>query len=289
MPPIAKGLILAGIAVVLQLVMELFLIRPLIAMSWGAAAGLGIAGALVFGLYGLFVGWKEAYDFAPRTIWAFILDVSWSSLNTTVGLVWMIWCAIRGTFDNTTAEAKKRGVVLFLGKDAALPGADATTLGTVMGGSWMLHEAVHVQQARIFGPLYWPIYLLSYFTALIVRACTIRFHRLHWQAYGRVVMEDWAYHSAPDDKVDQTSVEVGPTILWLGMALINAFGVAVLFAPIPGVGALPALIGLTFIPWWIGLIVIFVYAIVRAFFVASDPDSKAEAAAAGAPAPAALA
>jgi len=188
MPPIAKGLILAGIAVVLQLVMELFLIRPLIGMSWGAAAGLGIAGAVVFGLYGFFVGWKEAYDFAPRTIWAFILDVSWSAINTTVGLVWMIWCAIRGTFDNTTAEAKKRGVVLFLGQDAALPGADASTLGTVMGGSWMLHEAVHVQQARIFGPLYWPVYLLSYFTALIARAVTFRFHRIHWQAYGRVVI-----------------------------------------------------------------------------------------------------
>jgi hypothetical protein len=289
MPPIAKGLILAGIAVVLQLLMELLLIRPLIDMSWGAAAGLGIAGAVVFGLYGFFVGWKEAYDFAPRTIWAFILDVSWSSINTTVGLIWMIWCATRGTFDNTTAEAKKRGVVLFLGKDAALPGADATTLGTVMGGSWMLHEAVHVQQARIFGPLYWPVYLLSYFTALLVRAVTIRFHRLHWQAYGRVVMEDWAYNSAPGDKADQTSVEVGPTILWLGMALINAFGVAVLFAPIPGVGALPAAIGLTIIPWWIGLIVIFVYAIVRAFFVASDPDSKAEAAAAAAASPSAFA
>src|SRR5258705_11004361 len=201
----------------------------------------------------------------------------------------MIWGTIRGTFDNTTAEAKRRGVVLFLGKDAALPGADATALGTVMGGSWMLPEAVHGQQARIFGPLSWPVYLLSYFTALLVRAVTIRFHRLHWQAYGRVVMEDWAYNSAPGDKADQTSVEVGPTILWLGMALINAFCVAVLFAPIPRVGAPSAAIGLTINPWWIRLHVVLLYSIVRAFFVASDPDSKAEAAAAAAASPSAFA
>jgi len=270
MPPIAKGLILAGIAVVLQLVMELFLIRPLIDMSWGAAAGLGIAGAIVFGLYGFFVGWKEAYDFAPRTIWAFILDVSWSSLNTAVGLIWMIWCAIRGTFDNTTAEAKKRGVVLFLGKDAALPGADATTLGTVMGGSWMLHEAVHVQQARIFGPFYWPVYLISYASAMIARFLTGRFSDPHWEAYERVVMEDWAYRAAPDGAA---TIKIAKAVLWFFLALLNTLAVAVLFAGVPGVGALPALIGLALVPWWIGLIVIVLYAIGRSFFPKGGLDS----------------
>ena len=270
MTPIVKGLILAGIAVVLQLVMELFLVRPLIGMSWGAAAGLGIAGAVLFGLFGLFVGGKEAYAFEPRTIWAFVLDVSWSSINTVTGLVWMIWCAARGTFDNSNDEAKRRGIVLFSGKDAALPGADATTLGPVMGGSWMLHEAVHVQQARIFGPFYWPVYLVSYATAMIARFITGRFKDPHWEAYERVVMEDWAYRVAPDGS---TSIDIPKTVLWFFLALLNTLAVAVVFAAIPGVGALPALIGLAFVPWWLGLIVILLYAIGRSFFPKGRFDS----------------
>jgi hypothetical protein len=68
-------------------------------------------------------------------------------------------------------------------------------------------------------------------------------------------------------------VEVAPTVMWLGLALINCFAVLVLFAPIPVVGALPALIGLTIIPWWTGLIAIFVYALIRSFFAKSEPQA----------------
>jgi len=270
MSPIVKGLIFAGIGLVAHLLMELFLIRPLIDISWGAAAGLGIAGGILFGLFGFFVGWKEAYSFEPRTIWAFILDASWSSINTVTGLIWMIWCAIRGTFDNTNAEAKKRGVVLFTGANAALPGADATTLGPIMGGTWLLHEAVHVQQARIFGPFYWPVYLISYVSAMIARFITGRFRDPHWEAYERVVMEDWAYRAAPDGAA---SIKIAKAVLWFFLALLNTLAVAVLLASIPGVGALPALIGLAFVPWWIGLIVIFLYAIGRSFFPKGGLDS----------------
>ena len=270
MSPIVKGLILAGIAVAVQLLMELYLIRPLIEMSWGAAAGLGVAGAVLFGMYGFFVGWKQVYEFGPRTILAFMLDVSWSSINTVTGLIWMIWCAIRGTFDNTNAEARKRGIVLFSGKNAALPGADATTLGTVIGGKWMLHEAVHVQQARIFGPFYWPAYLISYASAMIARFITGRFSDPHWEAYERVVMEDWAYRAAPDGAA---TIKIATAVLWFFLALINTLAVAVLFAVVPGLGALPTLIGLAFVPWWIGLIVIVLYAIGRSFFPKGRLDS----------------
>ena len=112
--------------------------------------------------------------------------------------------------------------------EAAPPGADATTLGTVMGGKWLLHESVHVQQARIFGFFYWFIYLASYFTALIMRAVRFNFTRIHWEAYGRVVMEDWAYFATPSKDPPLTSVEVGPSIMWGGLAVINAFAILVL-------------------------------------------------------------
>ena len=292
MTPIVKGLIYMAIGIGAQLVTWLGIVRPLLDMSWGATGVMTVIGVVLFGLYGFFAGYKEVYSLEPRAIWAFVLDASWSAINTVTGLIWMIWCLVKGTLQPPIEATQKRGIWHFAGsprqKDAALPGADATTLGPVMGGVWLLHESVHVQQARIFGFFYWFVYLGSYLFALLLRVVRFNFTRIHWEAYGRVVMEDWAYFSAPDREPELTSVEVGPTILWLGMALINCFGIFVLFAPIPGLGALPALLGLAVIPWWIGLIVLLLYAIVRSFFVGSDPESKRLAALAAA-APAALA
>lgn len=269
MTPIKKGLTLAGVAVILELLLGLVVLRALLDLSWGATAVLTICLVLFGGLFGLFTGLKDIYAIAPRAVWAFVLDVTWSSLNTVTGLVWLIWCAAKGTFEQPSAETQKRGIMVFSG--AALPGADASTIGTVMGGKWLLHEGVHVQQARIFGPFYWPVYLLSYFTAMIARFLTIRFSDPHWEAYGRVVMEDWAYKAAPNDAA--TSVEVLPSILWFFLALLNGVAIAVLLAPVPGVGALPDALGFDVVPWWIGLIVLLGYAIGRSFLPKSEPQS----------------
>ena len=292
MTPVVKGLILMAIAIGGQLATWLGLMRPLLDLSWGTTAAFAVIGVVLFGVYGFFAGFKGVYSLEPRAIWAFVLDVTWSWINTLTGMIWMIWCLVRGSLQTPIEDTQKRGIWHFAGSPdettAALPGADATTLGTVMGGKWLLHESVHVQQARIFGFFYWFIYLASYLTALVMRVVRFNFTRIHWEAYGRVVMEDWAYFAAPDREPKLTSVEVGPTVLWLGLALINAFAILVLFAPIPVIGAFPKLIGLTVIPWWIGLIVLIVYAIVRSFFLASDPESKRLAALAAA-SPAALA
>jgi len=268
MSPVVKGLIFAVIAVAAQFAMELLLVRPLLGLSWGTAALLAAIGSVLFGLYGLFVGWKELYSFSPRTICAFILDVTWSGINTVTGLVWMIWCAAKGSLRTDCEEAKVRGICVF--DNAALPGADASTLGPVMGGMWLLHEAVHVQQARIFGPFYWPVYLLSYVSAMLSRFITGRFQDPHWEAYERVVMEDWAYRAAPSGAA---SIKLPATVLWFFIALLNTLAVAVLVAPIPGVGALPRLLGLDAIPWWVGLVVIIVYALFRSFFPKGRLDS----------------
>lgn len=263
MSPIAKGFIFAGIGVGVGLIMGLGVFWPLFQLSGGAVAGWTIAWVLFGGLFGFFTAWKGIYALQPRAIWAFILDISWSSINTIVGLVWMIYCAVKGSFTPPTPDTEKRGIIMFA--NAALPGADASTLGTVMGGTWLIHEAVHVQQARIFGPFYWPTYLVTYVLALIMRLVTGRIHELHWEAYARVVMEDWAYYATPG-----TQVEVGPSIIWFLVALVNALAISVLVAPIPGVGALPSLLGLDVVPWWIGLIVLLLYALGRSFFSRSD-------------------
>jgi hypothetical protein len=258
MSPIVKGLIFAGVALMVQ-VIEMLVVQPLFHLSWGTTAAITIVGAALFGSYGFFVGWKELYAFKPRTVWVFILDVSWSGINTVSGFFWLIWCTAKGTLRTDCEEAKKRGICVF--QDVALPGAVASTLGPVIGGTWLLHEAVHVQQARIFGPFYWPVYLLSYLAAMIARFITGRFRDPHWEAYERVVMEDWAYRAAPGYA---TEINVRASILWFFVALLNALAVTVLIAPV---------IGLNVIPWWIGLIVIGLYALFRSFFPKGRFDS----------------
>lgn len=267
MSPTVKGLIFAAIGVGVGLIMGLGIFWPLFALSGGAVAGWTIAWILFGGLFGFFTGWKEVYAFEPRPIWAFIVDISWSSINTITGLIWMIYCAVKGNFTTPTPDSRKRGIIMF--SHAALPGATASTLGTVMGGSWLIHEAVHVQQGRIFGPFYWPTYLVSYALNMLMRFLTGRFRDPHWEAYARVVMEDWAYRAAPG-----TEVKVAQSIVWFMVALLNALALAVLVAPIPGVGALPDLLGFDVVPWWIGLIVIVVYALGRSFLPRGDSHAS---------------
>ena len=266
--PIVKGLIFAAVAVVVQVITGMFLLQPLFDLSLAATVAIIAIGAVLFGLYGFFVGWKELYAFSPRTIWAFVIDVSWSAINTVTGFFWLLWCAAKGRLRTDCEEARKRGICVY--QDVALPGAVASTLGPVIGGTWLLHEAVHVQQARIFGPFYWPVYLLSYGSAMIARFITARFRDPHWEAYERVVMEDWAYRAAPGFA---TELNVKASILWFLLALLNALAVAVLIAPVPVIGRLAALIGLDAIPWWIGLVVIALYALVRSFFPKARFDS----------------
>src|SRR5437867_1848876 len=102
MSPVVKGLIFAGIGVCVGLIMGLGVCWPLFGLSGGAVAGWTIVWVLFGGLFGFFTGWKEVYALEPRPIWAFILDISWSSINTVTGLIWMIVCAARGDFTPPT-------------------------------------------------------------------------------------------------------------------------------------------------------------------------------------------
>jgi hypothetical protein len=254
----AKGTLLGAVGAGVDFSLALAVLRPLLDWPWGKATAIGAGAAIAAALFGFAVGRKDVYAWTPRALWAFVLDISWSALNTATGLVWMIYCRAKGSYAGPDPDAKKRGIVRF--KGGALPGADATTFGTVIGGDWSLHEAVHVQQARIFGPFYWPLYLASYATNLLVRAASGRTHDLHWEAYGRVVLEDWAYRAAPDAKV-----KIFQSILWGLIAGFNLFALAIVFANVPVFGALPQAIGLAALPWWLGLVVILVYSVGRSF------------------------
>lgn len=265
MPPVVRALIFMAIGAGLQAIVCFAILPPLIGISGGGMVALGLIGMIGAGVFGFVTGFAGIYEISPRSIWVFVLDVTWSALNTVTGLFFLIWCAVKGGYQSPTEDSKARGVIHYTG--AALGGAGATTIGTVMGGTWMVHELVHVQQARIFGPFYWPTYLLSYFLNMLSRFITGRFTDPHWQAYGRVLMEDWAYRSAPSN-----SILIGQWVLWFFLTLVNVLAVAVLFAPIPVAGAIPAVLGMALIPWWVRLIVLFAYALVRSFLAKASEE-----------------
>lgn len=211
--------------------------------------GLAAFGALWGGI-GLGAG-----IYRPRalSLLGLALDVTWSLPNTLTGIVWLVICAARGRGQLVSVDTQRSGTLVITG--AAAPGADATTLGNVIGGKWAAHEETHVWQARLFGPLYWPLYLASYLANLAVRVVTLRFTNLHWRAYGRVVLEDWAYWSDPNFATD---VDWGGWFLGFLLALLNLACLLLLLRLVP-VGGLPVA------PWLLGLAGLLLYALIRSF------------------------
>lgn len=276
MPAIACAFILLAIGAGVNALLWFAVVPAIFDISDGAKTGMAIACMIFAAVYGFITGLARVYVMRPRSLWVFVLDVTWSMINTISGLGFMIYCLVKGTYETPNETTQDRGIIRFSG--AALPGAGATTLGNVMGGKWLVHETVHVQQARIFGPFYWPVYLVNYVMNLIARFLTGRFTDPHWEAYGRVIMEDWAYRAAPDSAA---KVLVLPSLLWFALTFVNALALGVLIASIPVIGALPDLFGLDVLPWWLGLIVLVAYALVRSFFAKAQDSDDDHAAPAG--------
>jgi hypothetical protein len=268
MPSIARAFIFLAIGAGLQAIIGFAVLPAIVGGTSTTTLVLASIGTIWAAAYGFVTGLKNVYaidtSWAPRSIFLFIVDTTWSAINTITGHFFMIYCAVNGSFANPDERSQKSGMIYFTG--AALPGAGATTIGNVMGGSWMTHELVHAQQARIFGPFYWFTYLLGYVANLgpmFIKWLATGAYKVpyegnasicfvHWEAYGRVVMEDWAYHAAPDE-----TIRVGQWVLWLFIALINVAGVVLIFGAIASLGVIAGLIGGA---------VLLVYAIIRAFF-----------------------
>lgn len=204
----------------------------------GGASITSIAYLFFCVIYGGLTMAMAIYAFRPLSLLGFVLDLTWSLLNTVTGLIWLPICLLRGTGQTVSVDTQRSGTLVIAGE--AAPGADATTLGNVIGGKWAAHEEVHVWQARLFGPLYWPIYVLSYAANLLALALTGRFGNLHWEAYGRVCMEDWAYGADP---VFGGPIQWGPWFLGLLLASLSfACLLAILAGWLPFVAAAPLVI-----------------------------------------------
>jgi len=184
------------------------------AIGWLAGAWLhtivGVVMAVVAGVNGVLCGARGIYPWRRVSGWlAFVLDSSWATLPVMVSLLthpvgWRTY---------VPAMSRRHGHHVYSGGFTFKPGF-ALTVGNVIAGAGDVsrarrakliehHEAVHVWQARWFGPLYLPLYgLWAGLGALaglvmwavrgrrqprsaMVESCSYYMNPFEWWAYSR--------------------------------------------------------------------------------------------------------
>jgi hypothetical protein len=218
-----------------------------------ALAVAGIAG-LIGAVYSAVAFARGVYGLGPFSILGYLLDMSWSLPNTAASLlVWLPACMIAGgDFVEPNDKSRRSGTFVYR-KNPRGGGYDATTIGTVIGGGWSTHEEMHVWQARLFGILYMPVYVLSLLLNLLFRLCTGKVQDLTMQAYYRICFEDWAYSAG---STSGENINWGAWILWFFLSLIYVGSVVLIF-----VGAFAGVVLLS-----IGAAIALVaYSLIRAF------------------------
>lgn len=217
-----------------------------------AALVLGIAAVIGAG-YSAVAFSKTSYAAGFLSIVGFLLDMSWSLLNTLAGfLVWIPACRIAGAkFIKPTKNSRRSGTLAY-DKNPRGGGYLATTIGTVIAGGWSSHEETHVWQARIFGPGYMLTYIIALGLNIPFRLITGKTEKLTLEAYYRIPFEDWAYWGA------STS---GSGIKWrgwfLGLLLSLIYTAALVSIPVGFALGVRSI-------WLSGILTIVTYSIIRA-------------------------
>jgi len=129
---------------------------------------LGTGWLLLFGmgfgvLYGLMAGLLRAYDLSSQIgVLALLVDLTWSLPNTIAGFI--LGNLIYIFFGNPSrSQSESQGWISYKARGTSGFGVDVLqTIGTVNIGGAGKHERVHLTQARIFGPLFIPIVIVSY-------------------------------------------------------------------------------------------------------------------------------
>lgn len=143
---------------------------------------LGLLGGLVLNVVGLVIGLAAGAIFGGVHAWAMtqtscyaatakswfllLVDNTWSLTNTMVGAGFLSLNLAMGNKLDHDRCADRSSLVL---RNGVMKGY-ATTIGPVEAGTndhLDKHEAVHVFQARLFGPLFYPIVGLSYVVCTI--------------------------------------------------------------------------------------------------------------------------
>ncbi len=170
--------VLTGLALML---LDLALWRP-----FGVGPGLLVGLVLGF-IYGLFAGVLQIYDLNTGVGWVELLvDLTWSLPNTLLGLV--IGVPLYLCFGNPSrAQSTGQAWISFAPRGIGTFGNRVLqTLGNVNLGGPGQHERMHLLQARIFGPLYLPLFAVNYVvTGLIQMLWTGTIGLMLWLAKAR--------------------------------------------------------------------------------------------------------
>ena len=211
--------------------------------------------AAVIGLaYSAMAFSKTIYRAGFLSIVGYVLDMSWSLLNTLAGfLVWIPASKIvAANFVSPNDDSRRSGTFVY-DKNPRGGAYAATTIGTVVAGGWSSHEETHVWQARIFGPSYMLAYIIALIVNIPFKLITGKTENLVMEAYYRIPFEDWAYWGASSS---------GGDINWgwwfLGFFLSLVYTAALISIPVGIIlGMWPV--------WATGLGVLLLYSIIRAF------------------------
>lgn len=168
MPDALRGFITVLVSVLLGI-----LVAILIDVAAGEPIDLVLALLIggIFGLlYGLETGILLSYKLDSGVGWLqLIVDFTWSLVNTIFGFIFgnIIYIFFGSP---SRASSKDKGWIAFAPRGSGKFGNKVLqTLGTVNLGGAGQHELMHVLQARIFGPLYLPIFAVNYVVNFIIQ------------------------------------------------------------------------------------------------------------------------
>jgi len=156
----------AVVSVVLVIGVGLVLALALPAITFVLVA---VIAAVVFA-YSLLAGAVGAYDLTKPLGWlCLVIDCTWSLANTIFGAI--IGGLVYLIFGNpsTTASKGQNWVSYSPRSSTGFGNSVLQTLGPVNLGGAGQHERMHLLQARIFGPLYLPLFAVSYIVTALVQ------------------------------------------------------------------------------------------------------------------------
>lgn len=143
-----------------------------VAIGWQGGWTVMLVVGAVFAIFGTVFGYAagsaRVYSSSAWGVGVFVIDHTWSLLNTIIGAIFLTFAWPSNHLDR--ANSRHTGVVAL----ASPIRGYARAIGTVEAGGGPIgtpdrvHEDTHVLQGRLLGPLYWPLVILGYVLLTIV-------------------------------------------------------------------------------------------------------------------------